>query len=424
MPTKLPSFFLLLFALLGISGAANAQKNAVAEFTPAHLFVASKNTNTAIEFDLAGNKIRDIGPLALGAAPRSVCFGADGLIYLLFAGSQQLIGLDANLIVRTTIDLSATAGSASSVAIGPNGNFYISSVENHAVYEIDPAGAAVRSFGTTISLPDGIAFAANGHIFVASKADNKIVEFTASGSRVREIVAPLLASPSGLAFSGDGKLYVCSNANDRVLIFDSGGALVHKFVTTGVAAPSGIQFGPDGKLYISGTQSNNIGVFDTEGNRIQEISAPHGFDAPMGLVFSPFRFEVKFSGTVSGSGIPAQNRKNSALLCIYPGSRLATLSFGDDANDPFDVASAFGRRNCVLYGFEGASADSPKKRMLYGLQTGAPIATEGDTSLVLDLRGKIGEFGEFRPLVVKGSFHKSTAAATYGAQVASAKNQN
>jgi streptogramin lyase len=412
----------IALAALSIVPAAFAQdEGPPAVFGPAHLFVASRNTNTVAEFDLAGTKIRDIGPFMNAAGPRAIAFGPDGLLYILFSTSQVLLGVDANATIRNQIDLAPTAAGPSGFAVGPNGNFYVTSAALQQVVEVLPNSSKVRSFGAGLTGPEGIAFAANGHILVASKNSARIIEYTPDGTRVREFSSPVLSGPVGIAISPDGKMYTCSSGNDRILVFDPAGPLVEKYGTMAVTAPSGIQFGPDGKMYVSGATSNSIGVFAADGTRLGEFHPGHGFENPAGVAVSPFTFDLKISGTISGPQVPSQTRKNSARLQVFPGARMATLDFTDAADDPLDFASVFGKRTCVLYGFEGVSEDSPKKRMFIGLQTASPIHVEGDASLALDLRGKPGDFGEFRPSVIKGTWHRSNRTATYGAQILSAK---
>jgi hypothetical protein len=114
------------------------------------------------------------------------------------------------------------------IAVGPDGNLYVSDPTQNAIYRYDGAtGAPLPAPGQT------------GAIFVTP----------GSGG---------VFSPGGLAFGSDGNLYVASGGNsNQVLEFQgptglSPGAFIRVFVSvTNGSGLSFLTFGPDGNLYVS-----------------------------------------------------------------------------------------------------------------------------------------------------------------------------
>jgi sugar lactone lactonase YvrE len=113
------------------------------------------------------------------------------------------------------------------IAVGPDGNVYVSDSDQNIVYRYDGAtGASLPAPGQT------------GAVFVPA----------GSGG---------LNGPKGVAFGADGNLYVVSYFSKQILRYQgpagsSPGAFVGVFASvTNGAGPEDLTFGPDGNLYVS-----------------------------------------------------------------------------------------------------------------------------------------------------------------------------
>ena len=62
-----------------------------------------------------------------------------------------------------------------SIAVGPNGNVYVSDIWNHLVQEFDSNGNFLSQW--TVTVPEGIAVAANGDVYVVDQSDLTIKVF-------------------------------------------------------------------------------------------------------------------------------------------------------------------------------------------------------------------------------------------------------
>jgi sugar lactone lactonase YvrE len=177
------------------------------------------------------------------------------------------------------------------IAVGPDGNVYVSDPDQNIVYRYDGAtGAPLPAPGQT------------GAVFIPA----------GSGG---------LASPSGITFGADGNLYVCSYETNQILRYQgpagsSPGAFVDVFVSvtnvTGATGPNDLTFGPDGNLYvgvITGPLGGQIDRFDATGAPIGSgIFVPDGSGGlvqPRQIVFDPTGANMYVvECRISGSGGP------------------------------------------------------------------------------------------------------------------------
>ena len=181
------------------------------------------------------------------------------------------------------------------MAIGPEGNLYVSSRDTDNVLEFHGAtGAFVDRFnpGAVLNEPTGLTFGPDGHLYVSSAATDAIVRFNVATHRLIDVFAggSPLSLPEGLAFGPDGHLYVSSALTDAVLryhgttgaflgVFAEGGGLEH---------PTGLTFGPDGDLYVASHFSDQVLRYDGGSGALLGIFAQGGgLAGPVGLRFGP-----------------------------------------------------------------------------------------------------------------------------------------
>jgi glucose/arabinose dehydrogenase len=193
-------------------------------------------------------------------APRSVTLGVPAP----FATGRLAVPRQVTLPPGFTASVfAAGVRGARGMAIGPNGDLYVTGLGPGVVYRLpdrnrDGVADAVETWADTLSMPHGIA-ARDGYLFVAET--NRVIRFPigSDGERAGEAEVVL----DGLPF-GEGH-----------------------FTRT-------IAFGPDGRLYLSIGSSCNaclerderraaISVFDANGGRV----AARGLRNAVGLAFRP-----------------------------------------------------------------------------------------------------------------------------------------
>lgn len=117
------------------------------------------------------------------------------------------------------------------LAVGPDGNLYVSDALNFRVQVFDRGGKFVRAIGKqgdgpgTFARPKGIAVDSEGHLYVADAAFNNIQIFDAEG----RLLLPFaqmgrgegeLVLPLGLHIDAHDYLYIADRGNDRVQVFE------------------------------------------------------------------------------------------------------------------------------------------------------------------------------------------------------------
>jgi uncharacterized protein (TIGR03118 family) len=262
------------------------------------------------------------------------------------------------------------------VAVGPDGNVYVSSDMSDSILRFSSTGQFLDTFVPAgfqgLSKPSGLLFGPDGNLYVnshgpASVHDSSMVlrfdgrtgaprpapgqtgaTFVPAGS------GGLDQASVGIVFGPDGNLYVNSHLTNSVLRFDGvtgapkpapgqGGADFIQARSGGLAQPSGLLFGPDGNLY--------VGAHDP--------SAGHGA-------------VLRYDGT-TGAPRPAPGQTGAFFVPTDSGGlrNPTALAFGPDGN---------------LY----VDARAGSRVLRYDGKTGAPLPVDGQTGATFVPQGSGG----------------------------------
>jgi sugar lactone lactonase YvrE len=197
---------------------------------------------------------------------------------------------------------------ARGIAVGPDGNVYVSSAAQGTVFRYDGStGAPLPASGQTgaVFIPKGsgglsdahdIAFGADGNVYVACPATNQILEYqgpagSSPAAFIRVFVSVTNASePDALTFGPDGNLYVSLsdtgisaygqvNRYDGVTGAPIGDGVFVPLASGGLMQPRGIVFDPQGiNMYVAenptydGTVSHQPGQF----GQVLRYQGPNG----------------------------------------------------------------------------------------------------------------------------------------------------
>jgi hypothetical protein len=217
---------------------------------------------------------------------------AEGNIYVTFSGSRgqkvpvAIFKIDTNYAVKPFV---AEMMNATSIAFDRQGQTYVSSRHDGAVYRVAPNGT-MTTYAEGMGIATGIAFDREQSLYVG---DRNGTIFKISPDQQVFVFATLEPSVSAyhLAFGLKGDLFVTgptTSSFDRVYRIDPNGT-VNTFYK-GLGRPQGLAFDVDGNLYVAASMAGKRGVvkLTPDGKANLEVAG----QGLVGLAFAPGRSVV------------------------------------------------------------------------------------------------------------------------------------
>src|ERR1700758_5852545 len=209
----------------------------------------------------------------------------EGNIYVTFSGSRgqkvpvSIFKIDTNYGVKPFVSemMNATA-----IAFDRQGQMYVSSRYDGAVYRVTPNGS-VTTFAEGLGIATGIAFDREQSLYVG---DRNGTLFKISRDQQTFVFATLEMSVSAyhLAFGPHGDLFV-TGPNDRVFKIDPNGSVSTFY--KGLGRPQGLAFDAEGKLCVAASLAGTRGIvkITPDAKAKLEVSG----QGLVGLAFAPGR---------------------------------------------------------------------------------------------------------------------------------------
>jgi uncharacterized protein (TIGR03663 family) len=241
-------------------------------------------------------------PNALGDGPSGIAVDGAGNIYVADTWNHRIQKFDATGKVVTTwggellslSDANTTDDTSSKgklfygprgVAVGPDGNVYVTDTGNKRVMIFDPNGKFVRQISSGLTAakigqnypfngngemnePVGIAVDKSGNVFVADRDNRRIQKFDKDGKFVAQWPVPdkgydtigANAEPF-LALDAAGNLYTTLPGTLKVAKYSPDGKLLGEKANEGAATlkdPTGITVAADGTIYVVERNTNAV----------------------------------------------------------------------------------------------------------------------------------------------------------------------
>jgi hypothetical protein len=205
-------------------------------------------------------------------------FDTSGRLYVTFSGSRgQQVPVSIFRVDRDGGRESLVTGllNPTAMAIGPDGQLYVSSRFEGVVYRVDDSGhyeTAVSDVGVAC----GLAFTPDGAMLVGDRSGT-IFRVRSNGQAVMLATLPPSVAAFHLAMGPDGHLYVTAptlTARDQIYRVSLDGKV--EVAWTGFGRPQGLAFGQDAALYVVEALAGASGVY----------RMVPGSDAPPQLVLS------------------------------------------------------------------------------------------------------------------------------------------
>lgn len=136
-----------------------------------------------------------------------------------------------------------------SMALGPEGDLYVSSRFEGTVYRVTADGM-IAPFATDLGVPCGLAFDREGTLFVGDRSGT-IFRVDREGQATTYASVPLSVAAFHLAFGPDEALYVTAptlSPYDSVFRIDRNGEMAIRY--TGFGRPQGLAFDQRGDLFV------------------------------------------------------------------------------------------------------------------------------------------------------------------------------
>jgi hypothetical protein len=214
---------------------------------------------------------------------------AEGNIYATFSGPRgekvpvSVFKIDTNYAMKPFV---AEMMNATSIAFDREGQMYVSSRYDGAVYRVTPSGA-VTTYAEGMGVATGIAFDREQNLYVGDRSGTV---FKISRDQQVFVFATLEASVSAyhLAFGPVGDLFVTgptTSSYDAVHKIDPHGTVSTFY--RGLGRPQGLAFDAAGNLYVAASLSGKRGIVKvTPDGKAQIEVAGQGL---VGLAFAPGR---------------------------------------------------------------------------------------------------------------------------------------
>ena len=224
----------------------------------------------------------------------------------------------------------ANIAGANGLAIGPDGNLYVTSVLGSSISVIEPESGEILNtlgVGEGVIGPDDVDFYKDGSYYWTSIMTGEVAGFDKDGNRI--VAAQLTPGVNPITFSDDGRLFVsqCFFGTNLYEIDPDGeqeARLISDELGPGCGL-NGMDWGPDNRLYGPRWFNQEVVSFDVDTNSMRtEVG---GFNTPAAVKFDK---NGKLHVLDTGAGVlyRIEDDKKIVVATLSPG--LDNFVIGDD----------------------------------------------------------------------------------------------
>jgi len=217
--------------------------------------------------------------------PTSVLSNKDGSIWVVAYGSNEIIKIDVNGMIRERKRGPLNGFDRPyDLVRGIDGRLYLSEYRGGRVSVLDSngdwlfyIGSEGLSNGQFIG-PQNLAVDEDGYLYVVDYGNRRISKFDPDGLFIlsfglKSAFFPGMLSPTGIA-AGGGKIYVADNAAKAVFMFDPNGNYLGALAASGLKNPESLRFLSDGTILAA--DANRVLLIDPDSAIVRELGLAGG----------------------------------------------------------------------------------------------------------------------------------------------------
>ena len=212
--------------------------------------------------------------------PSSVLPENDGSAWVVAYGSNEIVRLDPNGIVRNRKRGPMNGFDRPyDITRGNDGNFFLSEFRGNRISVLSPdgdwlyyIGSSGRGPGQFVG-PQNLTVDEEGYLYVVDYGNRRISKFDPSGTFIMSFGARTAGfqgflSPTGIA-ARDGRVYAADGLLKQIFMFDRNGLFLGALIHEGLSSPESLRFLPDGKILA--VDSNRILLIDPDTAIVREL---------------------------------------------------------------------------------------------------------------------------------------------------------
>jgi DNA-binding beta-propeller fold protein YncE len=282
--------------------------------------------NDGVRYVQAGRYPGRVGEIVYYRQPSSVLCDNDGSVWVVAYGSNELVRIDVNGVVRERRRGPLNGFDRPyDMVRGIDGRMYVSEYRGGRVSVLDSDGnwqayIGSRGLGNGQFVgPQNLAVDEDGYLYVIDYGNRRVSKFDPDGDFIlsfgqRSAVFPGMLSPTGIA-AGESRIFIADSAANAIYIFDPNGNYLGRLAAEGLRGPESVRFLSDGTLLVA------------DGNRILQIETQSAIVRELGLAG---RERVRITGA-------DMDRNGNILAADFAAGEVAVMMRFDDLASGFFV---------------------------------------------------------------------------------------
>lgn len=225
------------------------------------------------------------GDVVIYKQPTAVLPNGDGSVWVVAYGSNELVRIDPNGIVRQRVRGPLNGFDRPyDVVRARDGRLYVSEYKGGRVSVLSASGEWLSYLGSKgrgdgqFVGPQNMAVDADGYLYVTDFGNRRVVKFAPDGSFVLSFGGKRdgfsgLSVPTGVAALGD-QVFVADAGSLRLARFDRSGNFLGWFAEGALSYPESLRAADDGKLIVADT--GRVLLIDVESGLVRELGGLGG----------------------------------------------------------------------------------------------------------------------------------------------------